>query len=326
MEIASLDELVDRLSSHSSYLISAHVSPDPDAIGSAVGLAQSLSLIGKSAECYFADAPPKSMETFLGGVLIHREAPKSMFDALVVLDTASKVRVGKDVDSLLKLVSCGYNIDHHISNELWAEYNYVDATAAASAQIVLQIIRRAKLGVDRGVANLLYAGILDDTGGFRYSNTSGDALRAAASLVDLGAEPQEISNCLYFSIAERVLKLRAHCIQGIRLYYEGRFAVLSLSQVELDESGCSKEDSEGLVDLARSIAGVEACAFLREAESNWKISLRSKSPHIDVNKIAATFGGGGHSAASGCKIAGSREQVEMVIVESVRSFFAGVRS
>lgn len=321
MDIASLDEIVDRLRSHGSFLISAHVSPDPDAVGSAVGLAQSLLMSGKRAECYFADTLPKSMETLLGDVIIHRDAPSSRFDALVVLDTASKARVGKDVESLLNRGSCSYNIDHHISNELWAEFNYVDATAAASAQIVLQIINRAKLGIETSVANLLYAGILDDTGGFRYSNTSGDALRAAASLVELGADPQEISNRLYYSIAERVLKLRAHCVQGIRLYYDGRFAVLSLSQAELDESGCSKEDSEGLVDLARSIAGVEACAFLREAESNWKISLRSKSPQIDVNKVAATFGGGGHSAASGCKIVGTREQVEMAVVESVRSFF-----
>lgn len=308
------EKIIEAIKGAKSALVSAHVSPDPDAVGSAGALTLALRENGKDADLYFFDTLPQNFMMLLGDIQVRNEVPCRQYDLLIVLDTATKLRAGADIERVQEITCCTLNIDHHVSNELWGELNYIDGEAAASAEIVFNLLDRMGWSYSSQVANLLYAGIMDDTGSFRYSNTSAKALLAASQLVICGANPAAIANTLYFSTPSRVIKLRADSSQTIELHFGGRFSTIYVTQEMLQSNGCTSEDTEALVDIARSIQGVEACAFMREAESNWKISLRSKSDDIDVNRIAQLFGGGGHKAAAGCKIVGSLTEIKSKIL------------
>jgi phosphoesterase RecJ-like protein len=245
------------------------------------------------------------------------EIPARTFSALVVVDTASEKRVGPGVGELRTRAERTYNLDHHVSNVGWGERNYIDADAPASALIVWELCRELGVAVVPQIANLLYAGLLDDTGGFCFSNTNARSFRCAAALVDGGADPEKVANALYFNQPLRLLKLHALALQTLSLELGGRVSLISITARGLERCGAKAEDVEGIVDLARRVEGTQVAIFQRELDDGWKFSLRSKDPRIDVNEVAATFGGGGHTAAAGCKITGSEEEARDRVLRRV---------
>ncbi|MCB0324259.1 MAG: hypothetical protein KDD69_11835, partial [Bdellovibrionales bacterium] len=182
-----------------------------------------------------------------------------------------------------------------------------------TAYLIEQLFAHFGMTPSVAAAQLLLAGLMDDTGSFRYSNATVAAFDCAARLVAQGAAPEHIANILYFSLPERVLRLRAMAFNGLALLLEGRLAVIAVTDDMLQSCKADASDTEGVVELARSIEGTVAAAFLREIDSGWKVSLRSKDPRVNVNTIAGRFGGGGHPAAAGCRMQGSRDDVEQVL-------------
>lgn len=307
----NLEKIRDLILSHKKFLITAHISPDADAVGSSVALARGLLTLGKSASVYLQDPVPQNLLALVEGVEITHQVPDEQFDVLIIVDTATKKRVGKAVEDLFKLAKTSINIDHHVSNDQWAEHNYVYANAAASAQIIFSLLLLLNARIDSETASLLYAGLLDDTGRFSFSNTSESALQTAAKLVASGAQVSEITSALYFSVPEKVLRLRAIALSEIRLICEGRVAFLAVSKETMELCQVLSEDCEGLIDEVRSMSGTIAAVFMRQIEdAKWKLSLRSKIDLLNVQDIAAEFGGGGHVAAAGCTISGSEEEAE----------------
>lgn len=327
---AGLHQLVDELLKCRSVLLSTHVAPDPDAIGSCFALAEGLRRSGIAVQVYLCDALPERMRAFLPeGISWRGEAPEGeTFDAVVVVDTASRVRIGGEVERVYACGPISFNIDHHASNIGWATYNYIDTRAAAAALIVselLGVLERSapkwsgpEVAADPLLANLLFAGLADDTGRFSFSNSDTRAFECAGSLLRAGAEPERVANALYFSTPERVLRLQAKVLAGLKLVLGGKVAMISIPRAMLQECGAGPEDAEGLVDLARSVEGAEAAFLQREIEDGWKISLRAKSTKIDMNAVAARFGGGGHKAAAGCRISGSEHEVTEQLVAALK--------
>lgn len=333
---ASLSDVCAAIRNNNSFLVTAHVSPDSDAVGSSAAMVLLLRSLGKRADWYLADPVPLNIRELtpivpFGSFLEITEAAASEqnirevtcggYDVLLVLDTATRERAGSEIDSLAGFAKVLVTIDHHISNPGWGDLNFIDSSSAASAEIVLSLARLLGANLSRLEANLLYAGILDDTGCFRYSNTSAKVLESAAFLVSSGAQPDLVANTLHFSVEEKVLRLRAEAMRNLETFYEGKFATIYTTLELLKEFNCSAENTETLVDIARSVRGVQACAFFREAESNWKISWRSKNPAIDVNLVAGRFGGGGHSAAAGCRMVGDFASVRKTVIETMAAFF-----
>lgn len=312
---AKFNEVVDIISKVKSALVLSHVSPDPDAVGSAAGLVHAMREQGKDVELYFFDSLPRSMQSVVGNLKILNEIPPRKYESLIILDTATKDRAGKHIDDLMHRAELSLNIDHHVSNNLWADVNFIDDKAAASSQIVHDILIALNWSFSKIVSNLLYAGIMDDTGSFRYSNTSSKVLLAAAKLVECGANPLLIANMLYFSVPKRVLSLRSDCLNTVEFHFAGKFAFLHVTHKMLAENSCGSDDTDGIIDFARSIEGVDICVFIKESDAKWKLSLRSKSNEVDLNKIANVFGGGGHKAASGCKVSGTLEEVKARVLE-----------
>ena len=310
-------KLAADLASLSQAVISTHVSPDADAIGSAVALQRGLASLGVEAKVFLEDPLPERFTTLVGDAPLVHELPKEKVPAVVVVDSASKKRVGKRIDALLALGETSFNIDHHGSNDCWAETNFVDSKAAASAIIVFDLLVQMGASVDSQTANLLFAGLMDDTGCFRFSNSDKRSFETAARLLEAGASPEYVANELYFSVPERVLRLRAKALANLRLVLDGRVAVLSVSSEMLDELQARPEDTEGLVEIARSVSGTIAAVFIRQLDSSWKLSLRSKTKNVNVNDVAAAFGGGGHAQAAGCTLSGSLEEVEAQVLEKL---------
>lgn len=312
MEKNSLDEICALIRNHKSAIVFAHVFPDPDAIGSAVGLALGLNKLGIKAKAHVEVIP--RMQEFVPAELVVNSLDSSLYDLAIIVDTANRDRVAAP-EFKLKTV----NIDHHKSNTHWADYNYIASTAPSSSVIVMQILQ--KLGLSEfgsEIANLLFAGLSDDTGSFRFSNSTSLAFEVAADLLRNGASPAKISNSLYHSNSASRIKLQALALQDLRFFHSGRVALITLPQELLDRCGATADDTDGLIDIARSVQGVEVAVFIRENKDKWKVSLRSKSAQISVDTIAANFGGGGHVAAAGCTLIGELAEVEAKILEAIK--------
>ena len=321
----SQEELLGALAQVRSVLICTHVFPDVDAVGSSCGLLLGLKKLGVEASVWFPKPLPEKFRRLTAAVAISYEAPLRRFDALLGVDTATRARLGAGCLEAGSRADRVFNIDHHISNEDWAELNYVDVEASASAEIVEALLGRLGVELDSRIAELLYAGILDDTGCFRYSNATPRALAAASRLVRHGVRAEQTANDLYFSVPERVFRLRARALASLCLEFDGRVAVITVTKAMLIECGAVDSDCEGLIDLAREVQGTLCAIFIRETDEGWKASLRSKDDQLDVHAVAAAFGGGGHRAAAGCTIRDSLETVRSLVLARLEDSLKAIK-
>jgi phosphoesterase RecJ-like protein len=317
--MGTLAEVSSLLKGCSRALICTHISPDPDAIGSSAAIFCLLRQIGISATVYLPEPLPKRFESITSGVSFVHQLPalSDTIEVVLAVDAAALPRLGPECEALKALSKTLINIDHHASNTRYGTCNWVMSDSAASAILVFRLFEALGERPDSVAANLLYAGLLDDTGSFRYSNTNAEAFQVAEKLLSCGAVPEEIANTLYFSVEESVLRLKARAVSELRIELGGQVAFIAVSDAMLKECGARPEDTEGIVDIARSVEGVRAAAFMREMEHGWKVSLRAKDETVDVNAVAALFGGGGHRAAAGCRVEGSLSEVQRQVREAL---------
>ena len=315
----SFDELVEFITGLSSVYVSAHIAPDPDAVSSSCGLALGLRALGVSADVYLQDEIPRNLANLLPDDLITAEVPEEVRDAVIVVDTATKARIGEAADAFLSLGKTSANIDHHISNEAYAGLNFIDAESASTSVIILRLLKALKVEITPEIASLLFAGLSDDTGSFRFSNTTDRSFEDAAELVRLGASPVELANQLYFNVPLRVHRLHAAALAETEFFADGLIGLVVVTKELLQKCSAEADDTEGLIDGIRRIEGVQLAAFLRELEPKggvvaWKCSLRAKDKEIDVGVIAQRFGGGGHRGAAGATLVGEEKEVREKLV------------
>lgn len=296
-----------------SILLATHISPDSDAIGSTCALALGLEALGKRAVVYLPEGPPSKHAPLVTGIRLTDQVPQERFSAVVVVDNATRRRLGPYGEQILALGERTFNLDHHVSNERFAQFNLVVPESASSAELVFALLKEIGAPISAQMANLLLAGVMEDTGSFRFSNATALAFEHAAALIALGADPNRVAGVLYFNVPHRVLKLKALALSTLELLFAGRVALICLSKQMMIQAGARQEDAEGLVDDARSVEGALIAVLLREVDDGWKASLRSKDERIDVNLIAAHFGGGGHRPAAGCTIHGALSEVRAAL-------------
>lgn len=319
------EDLLRKIRQGNRFLLTSHVNPDGDAVGSALGLARILRRLGKGAVVWNRDATPTIYRPLPGSDRIHNgEEPPAgfpdMFDAVIVLECPSPDRTGLEQHLAARPV---LNIDHHLGNQHYGVINWVDSAAPAVGEMIYRLAQGLKVDLDAETASCLYLTLVTDTGGFRFSNATPAAFEAAASLVREGAQPEQVSMWLYESQPVAVLRLLGQMLQTLRLHEDGRIATGLLTLEMFQNAGASPGDSEGLIDHLRSIAGVEAVGLIREREDGTqKVSLRSRG-EVDVEKIARHHGGGGHRNAAGFTLQGEgetlREQVAAALGAALSS-------
>ena len=312
-----MNRVIDVIASGRSFLITAHVRLDGDAVGSELALYHLLRTLGKEAVVYNQDPTPKAYQFLPGSnAIIHTLDAVDYYDAVFLLDCSEIDRVG-DAAALIASAKQLVCIDHHISNKGEIPISIVDPSASSVGEILYRLIDGMGVTVTQEMAVNLYTAILTDTGSFRYSNTGKETFRIAGQLVGKGADPYGIAERIYESQPKEKIRLLAEVLRTLEFAWDGRISMLFLSRQVLRSVGTLAEYTENLVDVARGIDGVEVAAFFMEmAENHYKVSLRSKG-RISVERVAARFGGGGHFAASSCQLKGDLTEVRERILQAV---------
>ncbi len=281
-----------------------HARPDGDCIGSQVALARVLAALGFDVVCINADAIPRRLQFLVKEMAFLRtdevvNAPDDR--AAIFVDCADHARAGERLK--VRFPAPVAVVDHHLSNGGFATANLVDSASAATCEILAGVFFDNNLPVDAQTAQALYTGILTDTGQFRFNSTSRRCFVLAGELVARGAQPSEAGYQLYERETEGKLRLLQHFLASLRLECAGRVCVGTLAPGIFEETGTSVEDTEGLVDYARSIDGVDIGALIEEkTDGTVKASLRAKEPAYRVDLVAAQFNGGGHACAAGLNL------------------------
>jgi phosphoesterase RecJ-like protein len=299
---------------HGSYLMLAHVYPDGDVLGSQMGLGLSLIAAGRSVTFAGPHAIPENY-LFLPGASLHNEwrGGKTGYDVIVMVDCPDPDRT-EGLFEGSRGGSVVVNIDHHPDNKRYGHVNWIDPAAAATGEMVYDLLAELDLPMTKDVATNLYTAILTDTGSFRYSNVSPKTLMVASQLVTAGADPADVASHLFETRAPGTLSALGRLLQEVKLSPDGMVAWL-----ELPNGSVSQEiiEAEDLVTYPRSIRTVKVSLLLREiGGGEVKASLRAKG-EVDVGKIAAVFGGGGHRNAAGCTLKGTLESARETLLRAV---------
>jgi phosphoesterase RecJ-like protein len=287
-----------------SVAVVGHSRPDGDCIGSQVSLARVLSAAGSRTVCVNADAVPRRLQYLVKGVSFIRtdEAEILPPDTLAVfVDCADHARAGERLKA--RFPSPAGVIDHHLSNGGFAAINIVDSASAAACEMLAGMFIDAGLPVDPPTAAALLAGIITDTGQFRYGSTSQRCFILAGELVARGASPSEAGYELYERETAGKLRLLQNFLASLTMEFAGRVCVGTLAAGVFATTGTTAEDTEGLVDYARCVDGVEVGVLIEERQDGGiKASLRAKDPLCRLDLVASRFGGGGHACAAGLNL------------------------
>ncbi len=310
---------------HPSFFTTTHPNADGDAIASVLAVAACLRRLGRPCRVVIPDEEPHPAYRFLPG-FESVEGPGAVRAGLeaaaaVVVDVPSPERLGPLKEALPPMERVA-NIDHHPSNTGFGSAVYVDPEASSSVELVYDVARHLGLAVDRDLATLVYTGMLYDTGRFSFSNTSAKALSIASEMLRAGVEPYEVARALYYERPLADLRALGHCMEAMELHLAGRVSVMSVPHVLYSTRTETPLDTEGFVDTALSVEGVEVACLLKEEEpGRVRVSLRSKGP-CDVDAVARRFEGGGHVKAAGCSLSGSLEEAKAVLLETLAQALA----
>jgi len=301
----------------SSFVLATHIDPDGDAIGSSLALAATLLKMGKRVVVYDQDPVPYMFRFLPGAETFTTVLPENeTFDLLVLLDCSEPQRSGASLAefSNYRRLAC---IDHHLTNEHFADINLIDSQASATAELVYEVITRLTPDFTRETAINIYTGILTDTGSFHYANATPRAFAVAGEMVNRGVDPWLVAQHVYESEPLSRLQLLGMVLQTLTLSPDGKAACVVVTREMYDQTGTNAEHTDRLVNYPRSIAGVEVAFLLREKESNYyKLSFRSRG-RVNVATLAQEFGGGGHKNAAGCYLRGSSEEIISLVFQKI---------
>lgn len=299
-----------------------HVSPDGDSIGSTLAMVHALRQAGKRAIIVGVDPVPRIYQYLQGWdtLFVPWQEVEGEWELACFLDCGDLERCGAALP-VVKKAKRSLNVDHHITNSVYGEYNYLDFTAAAVGEQAYLMLREMGLPIDANIATCLYTSIVADTGGFKYDNTAPRTFRIAADLVEAGAKPYEVASAIFENESMARLSLLSHALATLQVDPTGQIAWISVTREMLEQTGAGEEDVEGLVNYARKVTGVEVGLIFREApDGRIRCGLRSRRM-IDVGAIAKQFGGGGHARASGCGLDTDIEEARVRILNAVRAAF-----
>jgi len=294
-----LDEVLNQIEKRHKFILTSHARPDGDAVGSALACCQVLRSMGKQANVVLRDGVPGVYRRlpFSESVLLTTEQVSDA-EAAIILECDSVQRTclpGLDRHYLI-------NIDHHTTAQPFADVNWIDPSACATAEMVFRLAREVGVRISPEMATCLYTAVLTDTGSFCFHGTTEHAFALAQEFVRCGADPVRIAHHVYFSNPLSKMRLLGGALSTLRR--DGSLVCMHVDRATMECCQSSEEDCEGLVNYALAIEGIEVALFFREQpDGHFRVSLSSKGA-VNVAAVAAAFGGGGHECASGCGIEG----------------------
>src|SRR5882672_10813151 len=313
-----IDRIIEGIRESRTICIVGHIRPDGDCVGSQLGLTLALQNETKKVVCWNEDAIPQKYEFLDPTRIIHKPKRGAKFDCVIATDAASFERLGT-VGACINNRGLFINIDHHQSNTRYADLNWVSAREASTGELIFRLLKIAKWPITKPIADCLFTAVSTDTGSFQYPSTKPVTFHVAGELVRRGADLAKIFDEVYQSYPLSRARLLRHIYSHFHLTHQNKIAYFWLKKADYARTGAESSDSEGLIDHIRAIAPVVvACVFEELEPELTRISLRSKSQKIDVNKIAAQFGGGGHPAAAGARIPGHPLSVQRKVIAAIK--------
>ena len=305
-------KIAEIVADNQTFAVLSHIRPDGDAIGSQAALGDTLKALGKTVHVINEDGCPDNLSFLEVSSLVRKplDAPTPV-DVLFALDTANHERLGEKAIAETENAALTINIDHHKSNPGYGDLNVIDPVSPATGQIVYQLIAKQNWPLSKAAAEALYAAISTDTGSFQYPNTTDSTLEIAASLIRAGVDVGKTNTLLYQNYPVRRIHLLTDLLNGLKLTGDNRVASWTMTMEHKDKWHLKPDDSEGLIDILRSIDTVIAAIFFEELrDGTIRISSRSKDPAVDVSAVCQAFGGGGHTLAAGARVKGGIKQVQ----------------
>lgn len=294
-----LTEVLKQIGERKRFLLTSHARPDGDAVGSALACGQILRMMGKEAEVVLHDGVPRIYQPLpFAERVVQAECVNGNYEAAIILecDSIQRTRLAGLENRFL------INIDHHLSGRPFAQVNWIDPTAVATAELVYRLACAAEVKITPEIATCLYTAVLTDTGSFMFQGTNEHTFSLARELVVAGADPARCARNIYFAHSTAKMRLLGAALSN--LHREGPLAWIWITREQMDRCEAKEEDCEGIVNYALSIQDVEVAVFFRELpDGRYHVSLRSKGA-LNVASVAEKFGGGGHECASGLSLDG----------------------
>jgi phosphoesterase RecJ-like protein len=316
MKKNTLKQIADKLKEAETILLYPHVIMDGDTLGSSIALCIALRKIGKEAHILIEDEIPSYLLFLEKGYCTYDQGILNAPDLSISVDCSDIERFVLRKDKFLK-GKFSICLDHHRTNNYFADMNYIDEFAGATGEIVYDLIKLLGVELDVEMAEAIYTAITTDTGNFQYTNTTKTTHLITADLFDVGIDLEKISVEVYQNIRHEKLKITNAVLSTIEILCGGKADIAYVTQEMLKDTGALMEETEGIIETLRNISGVEISAFLKESKPNEiKVGLRAKT-YGDVSAIAQMFQGGGHRKAAGCTLHMSLEEARQKIVEAV---------
>ncbi len=312
MKKISLGNAVKLLREHDNILILTHNCPDGDTLGSGFALCGGLQSLGKKARVACADEIPQKYKYLTKGIEDQGFAP----GLTVSVDVADAKLLGEGLSQYADRVEL--SLDHHKSNTLFAQQNYIDTTAAATAEIIYEVLIMLGVTFTQNIATCIYTGITTDTGCFKYSNVTPKTHRIAALMMGLGVKSAQINRQMFDTKSRARMEVEREALDKLEYHFDGKCAIISITKDMIERAGADEGDVEGLASLPRQIEGVKVGLTMREKSAEvWKVSARTGND-VDASALCAKFGGGGHKQAAGCTIESGADQARTQMLEAVR--------
>ncbi len=304
------EPLLEPIRTKGNVVLATHLNPDGDALGSLLGLADILELMGKRVFRYL-EKPVSQLYSFIPGSDLAETGLDDLAEFVrqsgddimcIALDCGDRKRLGKYGPELLKIRPF-LVIDHHKGNDGFGDFAWIDPKRSSTGEMIFDLAAELGQAVSDKAAYALFTAIVTDTGSFRYESTTAHTFDVARQLVNLGVQPDLVSRNIYDNFTAERLQLMQRVLATLEILHDGRIAVILVTREMLDQTGCTMEDTENFINLPRAITTVQVAVFLKEtAEDMVSVSMRAKDT-CDVADIASRFGGGGHRNAAGFRAA-----------------------
>ncbi len=307
-----LSALARFIKEHDDYVIVCHENPDGDSLGSLFALKIGLNELNKNVQTVCVDAVPIKYRSIAGADTLITPDQMKPFSHLICVDCADLARTGFS-DDVISRANSIINIDHHVSNQGYGQFNLMSGVSATGI-LIYQLLEALGVSINESIASNLFIALSADTGHFTHSNTDAQTLRIASELVSFGAKPNIIARDIFQTSSIGWVKLLGCAIQSLDIRCNGRVAMMCLSLEDFESMHAVQADVEGIIDFARNIESVEVALLLRETNCGLiKVSMRSKD-RVDVGKIASVFMGGGHMRAAGFSMDSTLEEAKQTLM------------
>lgn len=311
----TLDDIKDVIKKSNTIVVFTHENPDGDAIGSCLAMYMVLKEMGKQVDIVIPKFP-KTFKFLPSSDEVVTEPSLDKYDLGIALDCADIKRLDDPTETFLKCET-RVNIDHHTSNGMFGDLNFVNPVAPSCAQIVTSILQYYKIDITNDVATCLITGIITDTGGFRYEGVTSETFEIASSFLENGVNISRVYKESLSNISREKFEARKLAANRIEFLEDGKIAYTYMTKEDMNNLNVARSDLEGIVENGRDVEGVEVSIFLYETDKGYKASLRSNS-YVNVSDVCLLFNGGGHIRAAGCTLACPLDEAKSKILKEIR--------